>query len=150
MKNFKIKEIGAITVIQPWAHVILHKGKNVENRQVNSHYRGTIAIHASGRKSNAWLKRCKIKLNPDDLAYGAVVGFAELTDVITQKTVTPKTEKWFDGKFGLVLINVIPLKRPMKTKRARGVWRLRGKILRDCLAELPKAYLKNIKEFKKQ
>jgi hypothetical protein len=46
MKRGALKEIGAITVIQPWAEIIVRRGKNVENRQRNSHYRGPIAIHA--------------------------------------------------------------------------------------------------------
>jgi hypothetical protein len=70
-------------------------------------------------------------------------------DVITAKTVTSKTQKWFSGKYGLVLANLVILKNPVKVKGARGVWRLKGKILRACLAELSTAQIKKFKEFKK-
>jgi hypothetical protein len=39
----------ALTVRQPWAHMIAHCGKNVENRSRRTSYRGLLAIHAGAR-----------------------------------------------------------------------------------------------------
>jgi len=46
--------VKAITVRQPWAWAIIHAGKDVENRSRNvaGDYRGPLAIHSSGRKSD--------------------------------------------------------------------------------------------------
>lgn len=149
MKNRNPKVIGAITVIQPWAHVILHKGKNVENRPTNSHYRGTVAIHASSKNSKAWFDSCSIKVDRDSVPFGSVVAFAQLTDVITRKQVTGRTRKWFEGEFGYVLTDVMVLKKPIPTKGERLVWKLKGKVLKECLAQLSATQIRRLKPFAK-
>lgn len=148
-KKNRIKSVGALTVIQPWAHIILHKGKNVENRQKNSHFRGTVAIHASSTNSKAWFDDCPIPVDREDVPFGTIVGFAELVDVITKKGVSRKTKKWFSGKYGYVLRNVIALKNPVHTKGARGVWVLKGRTLAKCLNQLSSGELKRLKPFEK-
>ena len=148
-KRNGLKSVGALTVIQPWAHIILHKGKNVENRQKNSHYRGTVAIHASSTNSKAWFNDCQIDVDRNRVPFGAIVGFAELVDVITKKDVSRKTKKWFGGKYGYVLRNIIVLKEPVRTKGARGVWTLKGKTLEKCIAQLSNRELKKLKPFEK-
>lgn len=132
----RIKEVGAITVIQPWAHCIVHEGKNVENRSRNSRYRGILAIHASSTRSRADFEDCPIRLERDEVEYGMILGFARLVDVITKKDVTRQTRKWFRGKFGLVLEDVVPLRKPVPTMGARGLWKLRGRALGAALRQL--------------
>jgi len=149
MSKQKLKLTGAITVIQPWAEVILRHGKNVENRQKNSHYRGTVAIHSSATKSSAWFRGCSIKFDPDQLDYGKIIGFANLVDVITEEDVTRATKKWFGGEYGLVLSDIIPLEKPVTCKGKRGVWTLEGPVLSACLKQLSPAQLKRLREFKK-
>jgi hypothetical protein len=49
-------ELRAMTVKQPWAHMIAHCGKTTENRTWATSYRGELAIHAgaySGWDKNA-------------------------------------------------------------------------------------------------
>jgi hypothetical protein len=41
-----VAELRALTVKQPWAHMIAHCGKRVENRSWRMDYRGDLAIHA--------------------------------------------------------------------------------------------------------
>jgi hypothetical protein len=149
LKKSKLDRVGAITVIQPWAEVILRHGKNVENRQRNSHYRGTVAIHASATKSLSWFENCSINFDPNKLDYGKIIGFADLVDVITAGDVTRATKKWFQGEYGLVLSNIVPLKKPVPCKGARGVWTLKGPTLTACLNQLSAAQLKRLREFKK-
>lgn len=43
--------IKALSVIQPWAWLIIFGGKTIENRTWRTHYRGPLLIHAGGRKS---------------------------------------------------------------------------------------------------
>ena len=95
----------AISVRQPWAYLILQRGKNVENRTWSTDYRGPLLIHAGrqwashvpgssrqrdvvsavrvGGKLIEWpdnLARGGGKLIewPDNLARGAIVGMVEL------------------------------------------------------------------------
>jgi hypothetical protein len=141
MNQKKIREMRALSVIQPWATCIIHHGKNVENRKQITHLRGTIAIHASKKKEFerfAWLEEdYRIILDCDSLPYGAIIGFADIVDVITRKTVTSQTKKWFAGKYGYVLQNIVILKKPIPAKGALGFWRLKGAALNKCLKQVP-------------
>lgn len=136
-----IKEIKAISVIQPWADVIIHHGKNVENRQKNSHHRGYVAIYASKTKNPNGFDDPKslygIKVKKEDATYGSIIGFAKMVDVITKKEVTRKTQKFFEGKFGYVLEDIIKLKEPVKIEKGeRGVWTLKGSEFKKCFKQL--------------
>lgn len=149
MRKTALKEMRALSVIQPWAHCILHEGKNVENRPRTTHLRGTIAIHASLKKDQDrfdWLKSdYKIKLDVDAVPYGAILGFVEIIDVVTKKALTTKTKKWFMGDYGFVLANVVVLKHPVPIKGALGFWRLKGAALKKCLDQVPEAKKKKFK-----
>ena len=90
-----------------------------------------------------------IKLNPDDLTFGAIVGFADIAEVITKRRVTPRTKKWFQGKYGFVLTNVIALKEPVPIKGALGFWRLKGRGLTKCLDQLKPSQKSKFHEFRK-
>ena len=143
----------AISVKQPWAHAILRKGKNVENRQVNSHHRGFIAIHASKYPMpfdhfEYLEEEYGIKLDRKKLDYGCVIGFAKVDDVILKKQVTGKTKKWFGGKYGYVLKNVIILKKPVYTNGGRGLWHLKGAALKNSLKQLSAGQRKRIEKDK--
>lgn len=85
----------------------------------------------------------------DSTPFGAIVGFAEIVDVVTKKTLTHKTKKWFMGKYGYVLANVVMLKEPIPAKGALGFWRLRGKKLQQCMDQLSGRQLKQFKSFGK-
>ena len=150
MAKYEIKEMSALSIIQPWAECIVSKGKNVENRSRISHKRGFIAIHASAAYKKEYFEYCnedyKFKIGRDDVAYGSIVGFAELVDVITKKEVTKKTKKWFSGEYGYVLANVIKLQTPIKAKGALGFWKLNGKNFNLCLDQLTKAQIKTMKD----
>jgi hypothetical protein len=140
MKNSSIKEMRALSVIQPWAHCIIRKGKNVENRPKITHMRGTIAIHSSAKIDQERFDILKenygIKLSSDDVSFGTIIGFADVVDVVTKRTLTKKTQKWFVGKYGYVLKNIVILNNPVPVKGALGFWRLRGKSLNACLKQL--------------
>jgi hypothetical protein len=130
----------ALSICQPWATCIATKGKNVENRSWGTRQRGYIAIHASAAKDMKRFEYCQeaygIRLDPAELPFGAVLAFAELVNVVTEDTLTRSTRKWFSGEFGLVLSNVLPLRRPVGAKGALGFWDLKGKELAACLAQL--------------
>ena len=142
-----IKSMRVLSIAQPWASCIVSKGKNVENRSWSTKFHGYFAIHASQSKDPDRLEYCyesHIRLNPEQLPFGAIVGFAELVEVITKKDVTRKTEKWFQGEHGLVLANIIRLKNPISAKGSLGFWKLKRRKLRKCLEQLSATNLRKV------
>jgi len=116
----------AISIRQPWAWLILHAGKDIENRTWATTYRGPILIHAAKgmtmqefedamnfvyciRNDYVLPKFEKPKIS--DLERGGIVGQAELAACVL---VSSSPWKGF-GSWGFVLRNVKPLPfRPLK------------------------------------
>jgi hypothetical protein len=92
-----------ITVRQPWAHAIIHGGKDVENRSWGTLHRGPVAIHA-GMAVDSSPKALQVPSPPMTLIpRGAIIGVVDLVDVVTDST-----SKWVDleaGEFQWVLEN---------------------------------------------
>lgn len=107
----------ALSIRQPWAFSIVHGGKDIENRQWPTRYRGPLLIHAAKGMTRDELDDWKdfiAERNLDgpwrdgktvgDLQRGGIVGACDLVDCITQSD-----SPWFVGRFGFVLRNVRPL-----------------------------------------
>lgn len=104
----------ALSIRQPWAWLILHAGKDIENRNWPTLVRGEILIHASkGMTRNEYLDAYDFALhvNPalkiphfEDLPRGGIVGSAVISDCVKQ-SVSP----WFFGKYGYVLHGATPV-----------------------------------------
>ena len=140
----------ALSVAQPWAECIVSKGKNIENRSWNTKHRGYFLIHASASKSKERFQYCfddyGIKFDPEELSFGAIVGIAELSDVVTKKTLTRTTKKWFYGEYGFVLSNVIKLKQPIKVKGSLSFWKTPADVLKDIQKQLSQQDIKKINQ----
>jgi len=68
--------VKALSIRQPWAHAVLHLGKDVENRIWATRYRGLLVVHAPktvDTLAGAYLEWCRYRL-PDPLVTGALVG----------------------------------------------------------------------------
>lgn len=142
----KIERIKVLNIAQPNAHYVIFNGKNVENRSKAFNGRGSIAIYASKTMNKRRFENSKVK--PEDCAFGAIIGFAEVVDCITEDQVTPATKKWFQGEYGYVLTNVIPLKTPIKVKPPNGAvtwWVLDGASLEKCLDQITASQLAALK-----
>lgn len=115
----------AITILQPWAWVILNANKDIENRVWKTEYRGPILIHA-GKDfpldyyyywSGYLIQKHKILLPPyEQIPRGAIVGIAELVDCVKKSDSI-----WFEGPYGFVLKNVRPIE-PIPCKGALNIW----------------------------
>ena len=99
----------ALSIQQPWAYLIIHRYKTIENRTWSTTFRGRIFIHAP--KSFDWegyhylLKNTSIRLpGPSSFQKGGIVGYAYLTDCVTQSR-----NKFFSGPYGFVLQKAKPL-----------------------------------------
>lgn len=124
--------VKAISIQQPWAWAIVYAGKDIENRTWNTHYRGPLAIHAPARlqRDNRW-PRGAPRPNEDDLHLSAIIGVADLVDVVTRSR-----SKWFGGPFGLVLANPRPLRHPVPCKGSLGLWSIPPNVLRSIRKQL--------------
>jgi hypothetical protein len=103
--------------MQPWSHLIVRAGKDIENRGYVCRRPGPFLIHTGLRCDGAgWSvaeaiydalpNRGELPAFPvrDDLDYGGIVGIAEITGVVTHSS-----SPWFCGPCGWVLERVAPL-----------------------------------------
>lgn len=113
------KEAGmkVIAVRQPWAWLIIHANKDIENRTWATRYRGKLLIQASAsmptqrdlEEARLFAERRGVAL-PEEFELGGVVGMVQLTDCVDWSE-----SKWFQGPIGWVLtrpkkLKFIPLK----------------------------------------
>lgn len=119
----------ALSIRQPWAWLVLHGGKDIENREWRTRYRGLVLIHASGTMTREDYEACAIFVagiydrlrldfmipEPGDLQYGGIVGQVEIVDcctlgkqddfLVTAGRMQRDWSPWFTGPFGFVLRN---------------------------------------------
>jgi hypothetical protein len=114
----------ALTIRQPWAHAVVHLGKDVENRSWRANYRGPVLIHASAHPvSNPHVLLAEHMAHPpsqavlDRLPTGCVVGVADLLDYVRDSE-----SKWaIKGQWHWLLRNVRPI-RPVPCTGRLGLW----------------------------
>lgn len=104
----------ALSVRQPWAHAILHLGNDVENRPWRTHYRGRIFIQAALKIERE--EALNLKLSPDELPTGVIVGSVEIVDCVRNSK-----SKWASrGQWHWILKNPRYLSKPIPFKGALG------------------------------
>ncbi len=100
----------ALSVQQPWAWLIVHGYKPVENRDWATKVRGTVGIHAGktfDREGYQFVRATMPDIpmpNIGEFPMGGIVGRAVLTDCVTQHD-----SRFFSGDFGFVFTNPEPL-----------------------------------------
>jgi len=96
-----------LSIQQPWAWAIINAGKDIENRNWKTKFRGVFLIHA-GKVTDAFgmshLFDIGIKVDHDKLHTGGIVGIAEITDCVSESS-----SKWFFGPIGWKLQSAIEL-----------------------------------------
>jgi hypothetical protein len=134
----------AISLRSPWWWFILYGGKDVENRDWPTRFRGTVYLHSS-----SWWKGSEIF---DDVEFGCsitgrtweltreqeelkrgrgcIVGTVDIVDC-----VTASDSPWFFGKYGFVLRNPVAFSRPVPCKGALRFFQVPD----DVLAQLETA-----------
>ena len=124
------QRIQAISLRQPWAWAVIEAGKDVENRDWKSAYRGPLVIHAAtygldhargGPDSFIGEHRNYLTLQranpgahatpPADLRYGGFIGIVDMIDCVSSSS-----SPWYMGAWAFVLANP----RPLPFVRARG------------------------------
>lgn len=125
-------QMQALTVCQPYAHLICtpeeelgQPQKRVENRTWFTPHRGLLAIHAG--KSLQWLEPGDAERYPE-MAYGAVVGVAELVTCVRLGGRLPSDLSWVaqhphsEGPWLWVLRDAQRLQKPWPCRGAQGLW----------------------------
>ena len=93
----------AITIKQPWAWLIIHGDKDVENRTWFAHYRGPVFIHASKSFDQDGFEYVQRKglwhfNNSENFVKGGIVGIVRI-----EGCTKSYDSEWFEGPFGFVL-----------------------------------------------
>lgn len=108
----------ALSIRQPWAWLIVHGGKDIENRDWPTRVRGRILVHAAKGMTRdewefAWIhahgtgaspKAVEAGLTRDSIERGGFVGTVEIADCVTDSD-----SHWFVGRHGFVLRDPQPM-----------------------------------------
>jgi hypothetical protein len=105
----------ALSVRQPWAWLILHAGKDIENRNWRTNFRGRVLVHASKGMTSMEYESAAMFLTtciprdiilpaPSELQRGGIIGAVDITGCFV-KHHSP----WFTGFYGFALANPEPL-----------------------------------------
>lgn len=129
----------ALSLTQPWGWLVIHGGKDVENRRWNTRLRGRFLVHAAkgmtedqyedavlfALQAGGQELACRIP-SPRELERGGIVGVAELFEVLPPAHEFPPSFRanhaWhMPEQFGFRLRNVEPLPF-LPCKGALGFW----------------------------
>lgn len=99
----------ALSIRQPWAWLILHGGKDIENRTWYSHHRGRFAIHAGksiDKEAYNYLLGLGVVLPKlEDLPVGGFVGTVDMIDCVQWHS-----SRWYiEGCWAFVLKDPQPM-----------------------------------------
>ena len=124
----------AISIQQPWAWAILHAGKDIENRNWSTTFRGDVAVHAT-RLQQDWELPTGVADPPNhELTFKAIIGMVEIVDVVTRSA-----SRWFTGKYGFVLRNPRVLSKPVPCPGNLRLWTVPPRIEKAVTAGLAAA-----------
>ena len=116
----------AISIMQPFAYLIVHGHQPVENRGWRTSYRGRLLIHASRTFANiddsefydfGFDEEFIDMLRSTDIPRGALVGEVDLVDCVTDSD-----SPWFRGPYGLELENPLAYDKPIPYKGELGLF----------------------------
>lgn len=93
-----------LSIKQPWAHAIIHCGKDIENRTWKTKFRGRFLVHASMEPDVNAPEELWDALPDEAPVFGGIIGSVELVDVVTESK-----SKWFKGPVGFVLKDPEPI-----------------------------------------
>lgn len=135
----------ALTINQPYAHLIMTGEKLVENRTWATKYRGTLLIHAG--KTRKWLDHFKewkeypfldkraadLDLPvPEDMTLGAIIAVVTLLDCLHSDDIAAgrfdniypwiRSHSHVSGPWCWVLADARPLSHPIPCRGSQGLW----------------------------
>lgn len=148
----------AISLLQPWATLVVMGAKKIETRSWQTKYRGELLIHASVGKKGMYLmddpdfKKFLTPLFMDDprntFAFGAIIGRVELTIIRTTGELVAANmfqehiqlsnqEKAFGdytpGRYAWELKNPVMFDKPIPFKGSLSIWEFPDELLSPTL-----------------
>ena len=131
-----------ISLLQPWASLVMMGAKTIETRSWQTAYRGSLLIHASMGKRGGILCRQPPFDNYisrfDDLPFGAIIGSVTLKDIVPVEQLHFAPDKLADltleekafgdytsGRYAWILTDPVPLESPIPIKGSLGLWHYR-------------------------
>ena len=126
----------ALTIKEPWATLIVRAGKDIENRDWHTNYRGFLLIHSSARMAEADMqdacdlmqgfipKFSSARFRQESFHPGAILGAVEVVDCVKQSD-----SPWFFGEFGFVLRDAVAFANPIRCKGSLGLWNVPNDVL---------------------
>lgn len=109
--------IPALSIRQPWAWLIVHGYKDIENRNWHTSFRGNVLVHAGLTMTRAYYDQITEELENacvlpvsglppyEKLMRGGLVGWTRIVDCVDQSASKWKQE----GSFGFVLRDSRPI-----------------------------------------
>lgn len=106
----------ALTIRQPWAHLIIHGDKRIENRSKRTAYRGPLWIHAGLRYDHAdlYAKVHGRVLDESKMTFGAIIGMVIVVDCV--KYAQTRDKRWAVGPWCWILENPRALRTPIRCR----------------------------------
>jgi hypothetical protein len=129
----------AISLLQPWATLVVMGVKKIETRSWQTAHRGLLFIHASmGKKGKVLMNEVpfsKYITHFDALPFGAVIGQVQLDDVLpveelfysdARLNALTLEEKAFGdyakGRYAWILSDAVAFDKPIPVKGSLGLW----------------------------
>lgn len=133
-----------ISIKQPWASLIAHGIKDIENRSWRTNYRGRVLIHAAKAPvKEGWSALDKVQFDKvsghknklygdkEELPQGTIIGSVEIVDCV-QDHPSLWAEK---GVWNWVLANPVLYQTPIPAKGKLSLWEFEG--LREVKIKCP-------------
>ena len=109
----------ALSIRQPWAHLIVNGIKDVENRTWHTDFRGRILVHAGkvpDTHSPVFVDDEGIPIEIPDSYYGAIIGEVDIVDCVWNHK-----SKWRAiGQWQFVLSNPVAYTQPIPCRGQLG------------------------------
>lgn len=137
--------MNALSVMEPWASLIIHAGKNVENRTWYCGYRGPLVICASKRIEPGWSQEdwewelewdfsgLNLPQNMKEFVKpGHALGIVNVIGCDMKET----GNKWeCEGQYHIRLANTKPFKKPFPVRGQLGIFQIN--VPPDAMGETP-------------
>lgn len=129
----------ALSLLQPWASLVVMGTKTIETRSWQTGHRGSLLIHASASRKGSVLSLqppfCHYIKNFSELPFGAIIGSVTLNGVVPVETLLLPAnqlarltleEKAFGdytkGRYAWLLSDAVLLPQPIFIKGSLGLW----------------------------
>lgn len=109
-----MSDLRALSIMQPWAWLIVNGHKDIENRDWRCHRRGPVLIHAGKRIDRDAMVDLRARRHPvtgerlaldlpESFETGGIVGQAVIAGCVERSD-----SSWFVGRFGIVIRDALP------------------------------------------